>query len=216
MTGFTTDRVMLTNQWENTQVMVETNLVLPGNFVMTLVALGALFLLMRIVQLMAAITGGIDLPGFITGKMASRAQQFLMPTPQGEVGFSVVIEGRNIPSSGRVTILALFAVLSLVDVVSAMAAITVARIFAIFRNLVIGRMTVVTGLIAVLSFELISGIPVMIENRHVPAFLLVTVVTGITESSGMDIPDRVAIYTPLGGILVPAFEVAGVAAYLLM
>ena len=112
--------------------MVEANLVLPGNLIVTLVALGALFLFMGIVQLMTAITGGIDFPGFITGKVASRTQQFLMSPPQRKVGFSVMIEGRNIPSFGRVTILALLAILPLVDVVSAMAAVTVARISTIF------------------------------------------------------------------------------------
>ena len=77
-------------------------------------------------------------------------------------------------------------------------------------------MTVVTGLFAVLSFEFIFGIPVMIENRTIPAFLLVTVVTGITKSFGMDIPDRMAIHTLLGGIFVFAFEVAGVTGHLLV
>ncbi len=77
-------------------------------------------------------------------------------------------------------------------------------------------MTVVTGLLAVLAFELVSGIPVMVENRLVPAFLLVTVVTGVTKPLGMNVPDRVAIHAPLGGIFVLAFEVTGVTGHLLM
>jgi len=196
--------------------MVEANLVLPGNLIVTLVALGALFLLMGIVQLMTAITGGIDFPGFITGKVASRTQQFLMSPPQRKVGFSVMIEGRNIPSFGRVTILALLAILPLVDVVSAMAAVTVSWISAIFGNPVFGRMTVVTGLLAVLAFEFVFGIPVMIENRLIPAFLLVAVVTGVAKPFSMNVPDRVAIHAPLGGIFVLAFEVTGVTGHLLV
>jgi len=93
MTGFTTGRVMLTNQWENTQVMVKAYLVLPRNLIVTLATLGALFFLVDIVRLMAAITGGIDFPGFITGKVASLAHQFFVSTLQREVGFIVMIKG---------------------------------------------------------------------------------------------------------------------------
>ena len=132
MTGFTTGRVMLANQWENTQVMVKAYLVLPRNLIVTLATLGALFFLVDIVQLMAAVTGGIDFPGFITGKVASLAHQFFMSTLQREVGFSVMIKGRDIPSSGCVTILTLLAIPPLVNVVSAMAAVTVSRLSAIF------------------------------------------------------------------------------------
>ena len=77
-------------------------------------------------------------------------------------------------------------------------------------------MTVVAGLLAVLSFEFVFGIPVMIENRLIPAFLLVTVVTAITKPFGMNVPDRVAIDTALGGVFVLAFEVAGVTGHLLV
>ena len=77
-------------------------------------------------------------------------------------------------------------------------------------------MTVVTGAFEMFAVEFVFGIPVMIENRLIPAFLLVTVVTAITKSFGMDIPDRVAIHAPLGGILVLGIEVAGVAGYLLV
>jgi hypothetical protein len=112
--------------------MIKANLVLPGNFVVTLITLGTLVFLVDIVLLMAAVTGGIDCPGFITGKVTSRAHQFFMATLQREVGFSVVIEGRDIPSSGCVTILALLAISLVVNVVSAVAAVTVTRVSAIF------------------------------------------------------------------------------------
>jgi hypothetical protein len=111
--------------------MIKTNLVLPGNLIVTLVALGTLVFLVDIVRLVAAITGGIDFPVFITGKMTSRTHQFFMSTLQREIGFSVVIKGRDIPSFGCVTILALLAVGLVVNVVSAMATVTVTRVSAI-------------------------------------------------------------------------------------
>ena len=132
MTGFATGRGMLTNQWENTDVMVKPNLVLPGNLVVTLAALGALFLLVGVILLMAAIAGGVDCPGFCAGKMAGCAQQVFMSTLEWEVGFSVVIKGCKLPPPGAVTILALLAIRSLVNVVSTMTAITVTRCSAIF------------------------------------------------------------------------------------
>ena len=77
-------------------------------------------------------------------------------------------------------------------------------------------MTVVTGLLAVLTFEFVFGVPVMIENRLIPAFLLVAVVTGVAKPFSMNVPDRVAIHAPLGGIFVLAFEVTGVTGHLLV
>jgi len=112
--------------------MIKANLVLPGNLIVTLATLGALVFLVDIVRLMATVTGGIDFPVFITGKMASRAHQFFMSTLQREIGFSVMIKGRDIPSFGCVTILALLAVGLVVNVVSAMAAVAVTRVSAIF------------------------------------------------------------------------------------
>ena len=77
-------------------------------------------------------------------------------------------------------------------------------------------MTVVTGLIEMLSIEFVFGIPVMIEYRLIPAFLMVTGFTVIAESLGMNIPDRVAVHTPLGGIFVFAFEMTGITSHLLV
>ena len=77
-------------------------------------------------------------------------------------------------------------------------------------------MTVITGLLKVLSVELVFGIPVMIENRLIPAFLLVTVFTVIAEPIGMNIPDRMAVHTLLGSILVFRLEVAGITVHLLV
>jgi len=132
MTGFATGRGMLANQRENTDVMVKPNLVLPGNLVVTLAAVGALFLLVGIILLMAAIAVGVDCPGFSAGKMAGRAQQLFMLTLEREVGFSVMIKGCKLPSPGAVTILALLAIRSFMNIVSSMTAITVTRFSALF------------------------------------------------------------------------------------
>lgn len=77
-------------------------------------------------------------------------------------------------------------------------------------------MTVITGLLAVLVLEFVFGVPVMIEFCLIPAFFLVTVVTGIAEPAGVNIPDRMTIHTPLGSILVFRLQVTGVTGHLLV
>ena len=69
-------------------------------------------------------------------------------------------------------------------------------------------MTVVTGLLAVFVLEFVFSIPVMIENCFIPAFLLVTVFTGIAKPVGMSVSDRMAINTLLGGVFVFRLQVA--------
>jgi hypothetical protein len=77
-------------------------------------------------------------------------------------------------------------------------------------------MTVVTGSFEMFAVEFVFGIPVMVEYRLVPAFLLVTGFAVIAESLGMNIPDRVAVHTPLGSIFVFALEMTGVTGHLLV
>jgi hypothetical protein len=98
----------------------------------TLTALGALFFLVGIILLVAAIAGGVDFPAFGAGEMASRAQQVLVPALEREVGFGVMIKGRKFPSFGGVAILALLAIRSFMNIVSTMTAITVPRLFTVF------------------------------------------------------------------------------------
>ena len=71
-------------------------------------------------------------------------------------------------------------------------------------------MTVITGLLEVLAVEFVPGILVMIKNRLIPTFLLMTGVTVIAKPVGMKIPDRMAIDTLAGGIRVFRLEVAGI------
>ena len=77
-------------------------------------------------------------------------------------------------------------------------------------------MTTITGLLEVLVLEFVFGVPVMIEYRLVPAFFLVTVVTGIAEPAGVNIPDRMAVDTFCGGILVFCLQMTGVTGHLLV
>jgi len=77
-------------------------------------------------------------------------------------------------------------------------------------------MTVITGLLEVLVLEFVFGVPVMIEYCLVPAFFLMTVVTGIAEPAGVNIPDRMAIHTLLGGIFIYRFQMTGVTGHLLV
>ena len=136
---------MLADKWKNTYIMVKTNPVLPGNFVVAQAALGALFLFMDIIQFMTAVTGGVNLPGFGIFEVTSLALQFLMLAPQGEIGFGVMIKRGEFPFAGIVTILALLAVLPFVGVISTMTAITISGRLALFGHLVVGCMTVVAG-----------------------------------------------------------------------
>ena len=87
---------------------------------------------MGIVQLMAAITGGVDFPGFSVRCMTSFTFKFFMLASKWEVGFFVMIKCRDIPSFGAMTILALLAMGFVVYIVLTMTGIALARFPAIF------------------------------------------------------------------------------------
>lgn len=77
-------------------------------------------------------------------------------------------------------------------------------------------MTIITGLLAMLVLEFVFSILVMIEYRLVPAFFLVTVVTGIAEPAGVNIPDCMTVHTFRGGILVFCLQMTGVTGHFLV
>ena len=110
MTGFTTDCGMLADERETAQIMVESNFFLPGNFIVTLVALGALFIFMNIVLFVAAVTGGINFLCFSANGMTCLADQVFMRTVEREIGVCVVIKFCILPSRDDMTVLALFTV----------------------------------------------------------------------------------------------------------
>jgi hypothetical protein len=85
-----------------------------------------------IIQLMAAITGGVDFLGFSVRRVTSFTFQIFMPTSKWEVGFSVMIKCRVIPPFGGMTILAFLAMGFIVHIIFTMTAITLTRCPALF------------------------------------------------------------------------------------
>jgi hypothetical protein len=129
MTGFTADCGMLADERETTQVMVESNFFLPGNFIVTLAALGALFFFMNIVLFVTAVTGGINFFGFGANGMTCFTDQLFMRAIEREIGVCVVIKFCILPSRHDMTILAFFTVQLVVNVIRTMAAVTITWFF---------------------------------------------------------------------------------------
>lgn len=214
MAGFATQCSVLTDERETAQIMVESNFFLPGNFVVTLIAFAALLFFVNVVLLVTVVTGGINFFRFGTDRVAGLADQALVRAVEREIGVCVVIKFCIFPSPDDMTVLALFAVQLVVNVIGTVTAVTVARNFVKFlRNLVFARMTIVTRWPSMLSLELVPGVPTVVKNRLVPASLLVAGRTVFAESATMHIPDRMAIDATLGRILVLLVNVASVACH---
>lgn len=77
-------------------------------------------------------------------------------------------------------------------------------------------MAVITGLSAVLSLKFVAGVSVMIENRLIPASLLVAGCAVFTEAVTMNVSYRMAIDTPLWRIFVLLIDVARIASHALV
>lgn len=92
MAGLTTERSVLAYERETAQIMVKSNLFLPGNFVVALAALFTLLIFVNIVLLVAAVTGGINFLGFGADRMACLANQAFMRTNECKIGVCVVVE----------------------------------------------------------------------------------------------------------------------------
>ena len=129
MAGFTTDCGMLADERETAQIMVESNFFLPGNFIVTLVALGALFIFMNIVLFVAVVTSGINFLCFSTNCMTCLADQVFMRTVEREIGVCVVVKFCILPSSDDMTVLAFFTVQLVMNIIGTMAAVTITRFF---------------------------------------------------------------------------------------
>ena len=217
MARFTADHGMLTDECEIAQVVIETNFVLPGNIIVTLIAAGALVTLVHIILLMAAVTVYFDFFGLGAKRMTCLAYQTFMCAFEREFSVCAVIKFDIPPTSGNMAILALFAVQLVMYIIGAMTAVTVTRIVVmLFRNLVIVRMAIIAGLPPMLSLELVSGILIMIENRLVPRLLPVAGFTLLAKPADMNIPYRVAIYTLFRRVLVLPCDVTGIARHLLV
>lgn len=145
--------------------MIETNPVLPGNIIVTVIAAGALVTLVHIILFMAAVTVFFDFFGLGAKPMTCLAYQTFMCALEREFSACAVIKFDIPPTSRNMAVLALFTVQLVMYIIGAMAAVTVTRIVVMFfRNLVIVRMASIAGLPLVLSLELVSGILIMIEN----------------------------------------------------
>jgi len=95
-----------------------------------------------------------------------------------------------------------------------MAAVTVTWFFVkFFGNLVVDGMTVVTGLPAMPSLELVAGVPVVVKNRFIPGSFLVAGCAVLTEAVAVNVSYRMAIDTTLGCVLVLLIDVASVASH---
>lgn len=77
-------------------------------------------------------------------------------------------------------------------------------------------MTVIATWLAVFVFEFVCGIPVMVENRFIPGFLLMAGCAVFAEPVGMNVSYRMAIHTPLRSIFVFLADVARVASHSLV
>ena len=217
MAGLAAEYSMLADEWKTAQVMVESNFMWPGNFIMALVTFVALLIFMDIVLFVAAVTDRINFFGFGANCMTCLACQIFVRAVECEIGVCIVVKFCIDPSSDDMTVLAFFTIQLVMNIIGTMAAVTVTRFFvAFFRNLVIVRMTVIAGLPTVSSFEFVFGIPVMVENRLIPALLLMAACTFIAEAVVMNIPYRMAIDALRWSIFVFLVDVAGIASYLLV
>jgi len=127
---------MLPNERKSSQIVVETDPGLPGRVVVALRAIFAEGTLMNVVLPVAVIAVGIQLSVFGASDMAGLAFQVSMTTAQRKTGLGVMVELRQVPTPDLVTVAALFAIRSLVNIIVAVAAETAADAFVRFFRVV--------------------------------------------------------------------------------
>lgn len=216
MAAFTTRHRMLANQWKCAQVVVVTDVLQPGGFLVAVIAMRPQVLLMGIVLLVTAVTSGIDFLCFGSQYMAGVANQVLVRTIEREIGIGIVIEFGLLPSSDDMAFLTLLAVQSLVLIVGTMAVVATTSLVFLFRCLVASRVAGIAGSATVFAFERIIRIAVMIEAGFIPGLLAVAGFAFFTESVGMDVSYRVAVDALPGSILVCPLDMTGVTGHLLV
>ena len=119
----------MADERETAQIMVESNFFLPGNFIVTLAALGALLILMNIVLFVTAVTGGINFFCFSANGMTCFTDQLFMRAVECEISVCVVIKFCILPSRDDMTVLAFFTVQLVMNIICTMAAVTITRFF---------------------------------------------------------------------------------------
>jgi hypothetical protein len=92
MARFTADHGVLADEGEIAQVVIETNLVLPGNIIVTLIASGALVTFVHIILFMAAVTAFFDFFGLGAKRMTCIANQNFMCAFEREFSICTVIK----------------------------------------------------------------------------------------------------------------------------
>ena len=110
MAGFAAEHGVLSQQWEFTQFVVETNPFLPGPVVVAACAVLTECALMNVILTVATMAIGLQLAIVDAIDMAGLADQFRMSTPQRKSGFCVMVECRQMPSLDVVAVAALFTV----------------------------------------------------------------------------------------------------------
>ena len=110
MAGLATEYGMLAYEGKTAQVMVESNALLPGLFIVALIALVALILLVDIVLPVAAVTVGIDFLGPGTDHVTCLADQVFMRAVKCKIGVCIMVEFCILPFGDGMTVLALFTI----------------------------------------------------------------------------------------------------------
>jgi hypothetical protein len=193
--------------------VIEANPGLPGGIVVTPIAGGAEFFLVRIVRPVAAVTGRIDFIRTGAGLVAGRAGEIFVTAGERKPGPGVVVEARILPAGIAMAILAFSAVRSGMNVILAVTLVANADGPAFSRFLVIDTVTGIAVGSAMFSRQRIAGVAAMIEHRQLP--FLFTVAPGAvrSEAVGVNIPDRVTTRTTGRRILVPAVAMAALATH---
>lgn len=211
VTGLAACGGMLANQRKARQVVVEANVLQPGHLAMALIAAFSLLTLVRVVLLVAAVTGAFYLLGFCAERVTCLAGEIVVCAVEREIGIGAVIELGVRPAPDDMATLALFAVQTVVHVVVTVAAIAIPDLVLAIGYAVIGRMAVVAGDSAMAAFERVVRVAFVIEGAFIPGFFLVTALAFWTEAVAMYVADFVAADASFGSVLVFATDVAGIA-----
>jgi len=90
--------------------MIESNVLLPGLFIVALIALVALIIFVNIVLLVTAVTVGINFLGPGTDQVTCLANQVLMRAVERKIGVCIMVKFCILPSGDGMTVLALFTI----------------------------------------------------------------------------------------------------------
>jgi len=211
-----TERRVLPDQREASQIVIESYSLEPAPVVVTARTGFTQATLVNVVLPMTTVATCLQLAFADAADMAGFTNQFGVPTPQRKVGVGVMVEGRLLPALDVVAVLAVFTVRPFMNVVGAMAAVTIAHLAPRLRRLVARPMATVTGLAAMPAEQRVVGVTQVIEACLLPGFYRVTLLAFVTESIRVYVSYRVTVAALVRRILVLAADVTGVAGHLLV